>query len=129
MGDRLVKIFAEDEWGGHRPGCSYVTPLSAGRLLDSPRHAARFVSLIPYTKLDAVGTGTGAGRMEVWNHFHTFLSLRRVDCEDHAILLCSLLLGFGLDAYVCVGTVQDQGAGGSMRDHVWSSPGQGATEQ
>lgn len=26
------------------------------------------------------------------------------DCEDHAILLCSLLLGFGLDAYVCVGT-------------------------
>ena len=26
------------------------------------------------------------------------------DCEDHALLLCSLLLGFGLDAYVCVGT-------------------------
>ena len=41
------------------------------------------------------------------------------DYEDHAILLCSLLLGFGLDAYVCVGTVQDQGAGGTIRDHVW----------
>ncbi|XP_044282379.1 centrosomal protein of 76 kDa isoform X2 [Varanus komodoensis] len=26
------------------------------------------------------------------------------DCEDHANLLCSLLLGFGLDAFVCVGT-------------------------
>ena len=26
--ERLVKIFAEDEWGGHRPVCSYVTPLS-----------------------------------------------------------------------------------------------------
>lgn len=26
------------------------------------------------------------------------------DCEDHATLLCSLMLGFGLDAYVCVGT-------------------------
>jgi len=25
------------------------------------------------------------------------------DCEDHALLLCSLLLGFGLNAYVCVG--------------------------
>ncbi len=100
--------------------CSYVTPLSAGRLLDSPRHAARFVSLIPYTKVDAVGSGNaGSGRMEVWNHFHTFLSLRRGDCEDHAILLCSLLLGFGLDAYVCVGTVQDPGVGGSVRDHVW----------
>nr|XP_033790015.1 centrosomal protein of 76 kDa isoform X5 [Geotrypetes seraphini] len=26
------------------------------------------------------------------------------DCEDHANLLCSLLLGYGLDAYVCIGT-------------------------
>ncbi len=26
------------------------------------------------------------------------------DCEDHAVLLCSLLLGFGLRAYVCIGT-------------------------
>ncbi|RMC15599.1 hypothetical protein DUI87_07801 [Hirundo rustica rustica] len=26
------------------------------------------------------------------------------DCEDHANLLCSLLLGFGLEAFVCVGT-------------------------
>ena len=26
------------------------------------------------------------------------------DVEDHAVLLCSLLLGFGLDAYVCIGT-------------------------
>lgn len=26
------------------------------------------------------------------------------NCEDHAVLLCSLLLGFGLEAYVCVGT-------------------------
>ena len=26
------------------------------------------------------------------------------DCEDHAVLLCSLLQGFGLNAYVCVGT-------------------------
>ena len=115
--ERLVKIFAEDEWGGHRPVCSYVTPLSAGRLLDSPRHAARFVSLIPYTKVEAVGSGSGQGRMEVWNHFHTFLSLGRGDCEDHAILLCSLLIGFGLDAYVCVGTVNEPN--GTVRDHVW----------
>ena len=26
------------------------------------------------------------------------------ECEDHAVLLCSLLLGFGLDSYVCIGT-------------------------
>ena len=38
---RLVKIFAPDETGVNRPVCSYVRPLRAGRLLDSPRHAAR----------------------------------------------------------------------------------------
>ena len=25
-------------------------------------------------------------------------------CEDHAVLLCSLLLGYGLNAYICMGT-------------------------
>ena len=35
------------------------------------------------------------------------------DCEDHATLLCSLLLGFGLDAYVCVGTKAKN------TPHVW----------
>ncbi len=34
------------------------------------------------------------------------------DSEDHAVLLCNLLLGFGLDAYVCVGT-------NSEGSHAW----------
>ncbi len=113
--NRLVKIFAEDEWGGHKPVCYFVQPLRAGRVLDSPRHAARFVSLIPYTKIEAVGAG--AGRAEIWHTFHTFLSMRKGDCEDHAVLLCSLLLGFGLDAYVCIGTVIDNNE--NERDHLW----------
>ena len=77
-----MKIFAEDEWGGHGGlVCYFVQPLRAGRVLDSPRHAARFVSLIPYTKIEAVGAG--AGRAEIWHTFHTFLSMRKGDCEDH----------------------------------------------
>lgn len=36
-------------------------------------------------------------------HSHSVLFCAQ-DCEDHAVLLCSLLLGFGLDAYVCCGT-------------------------
>ncbi|XP_048219411.1 centrosomal protein of 76 kDa isoform X3 [Perognathus longimembris pacificus] len=35
---RLVKIFAQDENGINRPVCSYVKPLRAGRLLDTPRY-------------------------------------------------------------------------------------------
>lgn len=48
----------------------------------------------------------------IWNTCHTFLSLGKGDLENHVLLLCSLLLGFGLDAYVCVGTVCSGGGGG-----------------
>lgn len=39
------------------------------------------------------------------------------DVEDHAVLLCSLLLGFGLDAYVAVGTRLDKE--GVEEEHAW----------
>ena len=99
--DRLVKIFAQDENGHNRPTCSYVYPMRAGRLLDTPRQAARFVSLIGYEKPQTVGAGE---KSEQWTSMHSFLARNKGDCEDHAVLLCSLLLGFGLDAYVCIGT-------------------------
>ncbi|PFX21677.1 Centrosomal protein of 76 kDa [Stylophora pistillata] len=98
--NRLVKIFAQDECGTNRPVCLFVCPLRAGRLLDSPRHAARFVSLLGYEHAPSVG----GGKAEMWSSLHAFLCKGKGDCEDHAVLLCSLLLGFGLNAYVCVGT-------------------------
>lgn len=112
--NRLVKIFAENEWGDHEPVCSFVRPLRAGRLLQTAREAARFVSLIPYTREEMIG----GGRLEVWHTPHTFISKGCGDCEDHALLLCNLLLGFGLHAFVCLGTVQDS-PGEPERDHVW----------
>jgi len=112
--NRLVKIFAENESGDHEAACVFLQPLRAGRLIDTPHHAARFVSLIPFAREEAVG----GGRMEVWHSPHSFLSKGRGDCEDHALLLCSLLLGFGLQAYVCIGTVQEEDDE-FERDHVW----------
>lgn len=100
---KLVKIFAQDENGVNRPVCSYVRVLRAGRLLESPRQAARFVSLLGLEKAPVVGGG-GGGKQEQWCSLLAFLCRNKGDCEDHATLLCSLLLGFGLDAYVCVGT-------------------------
>lgn len=97
---RLVKIFAQDECGTNHPVCSFVCPLRAGRLLDSPRQAARFVSLLGYEHAPSVG----GGKAEMWSSLFAFLCKGKGDCEDHAALLCSLLLGFGLSAYVCVGT-------------------------
>ncbi|KAJ8013424.1 hypothetical protein DPEC_G00053120 [Dallia pectoralis] len=100
---KMVKIFAQDENGMNRPVCSYVRVLRAGRLLESPRQAARFVSLMGLERAPLVGGGGGA-KQEQWCSLFTFLCRSKGDCEDHASLLCSLLLGFGLDAYVCVGT-------------------------
>uniref|UniRef100_A0A8C5QYR8 Centrosomal protein of 76 kDa n=1 Tax=Leptobrachium leishanense TaxID=445787 RepID=A0A8C5QYR8_9ANUR len=98
---RLVKIFAQDENWVNRPVCSYVRSLRAGRLLDTPRQAARFVSVLGFEKAPVVG---GGGKQEQWCTLLAFLCRNKGDCEDHCNLLCSLLLGFGLDAYVCVGT-------------------------
>ncbi|XP_068788229.1 centrosomal protein of 76 kDa isoform X3 [Struthio camelus] len=99
---RLVKIFAQDENGINRPVCSYIRPLRAGRLLDTPRQASRFVSVLGYERAPVIGGG--GGKQEQWCTLLAFLCRNKGDCEDHANLLCSLLLGYGLEAFVCVGT-------------------------
>ena len=97
---RSVTMFAMAEDGTRRFVSTFVAPLAAGRCLDSALHAARFVRLIPFEKEVKIG----GERSGIWATPHTFLSLGKGDIENHVLLLCSLLLGFGLDAYVCVGT-------------------------
>ena len=72
---RLVKIFARDEAGLSKPVCAYVQLLRAGRMLDGPRHAARFVSLIPFERASSVGHGGCC--TEVWSSLHTMLCQRK----------------------------------------------------
>jgi centrosomal protein CEP76 len=110
-----VRIFAPDESGVSRCVCSYVKPVRAGRMVDSPRHAARFVSLIPFERR----AGVGGRRVDTWQSWHTFLSKCRGDVEDHSTLLCSLLLGFGLNAYVVIGTAYDTDGEDETREHSW----------
>jgi centrosomal protein CEP76 len=98
----LNKKLIQDENGVNRLVCSYIKPMRTGRLLDSPRQAARFVSLIGYSKISS-SFGINE-KTEQWLHLHTFLVKNGGDSENHSILLCNLLLGFGLDAYVCIGT-------------------------
>jgi len=104
--NRTVKIFAQDETGVNRCVCCYVEPLRSSRIISSPKIATRFVSAFPYEKHSIVGIST---RCEQWLSTHAFLAAKKGDHQDHSNLLCSLLLGFGLDAYVCVG-VKDNGA-------------------
>ena len=73
---RLVKIFAQDEMGRSRSVCSFVQPLRAGRLIEGPRQAARFVSLIPFEARSCVGAGSGTGG-NVWCSLHSMLCQRK----------------------------------------------------
>lgn len=54
----------------NRPVNSFVKPLRGGRLLDSARHAARFVSLIHHEKVQSLG---GGSKTEQWTNAHAFL--------------------------------------------------------
>ena len=100
---RPVKIFAMSELGTQRPVTAYVRPLRADRLLESPMQAAHFVSLIRHERAHAA-SGAGAALTDVWRTNLATLATKAGDTEEHAVLLCCLLLGFGLDAFVCVGT-------------------------
>ncbi len=100
---RLVPLLAADENSKQQCVCTLISPLQAERCLDTPLHAARFVRLIPYARRTRIG-----GAYSPASQFRSpaaTLAQRQGDAEDHALLLASLLLGFGLDAYVAVGTV------------------------
>ncbi|EGD78276.1 hypothetical protein PTSG_09340 [Salpingoeca rosetta] len=105
---RLVKLFASDENATRKPVCVCLQRVKPGRALETPREAARFVSLLPYQRREmSGGLDTGAAvRWEQWSSTHAFLCAGQGDVEDHALLLVGLLLEFGLNAFICLGTKQ-----------------------
>jgi centrosomal protein CEP76 len=129
--DRRIRLVAEDECGRHRFVCGFVSPnVHCPRSVDGPRFAARFVSLIPF-KRDVSLSGE---RVSTWHSAQCTSVRLQGDVEDHALLLCSLLLSWGMDAWVCYGTIYDadhQGNGGAdgagnsnpvsrqFRPHYW----------
>lgn len=42
-------------------------------------------------------------RQTLFKRFHSMIAGMQGTIDDHCHLLCSLLLGFGLKAYVCIG--------------------------
>lgn len=93
-----LKIFAISEFGSQLV-TSYVTPLQC-REIATPLEAARFVSLLP-TVPELASPSRGA----IWLTYPSFLACGRCSATSHALLLCSLLLGFGLNAFVVLGVL------------------------
>lgn len=101
----LIKLIAEDECGQNRVCCDFIRPIYPPRsshLANGPRFAARFVSLIPLKRACSLS----GGRREQWLPTQAMLLRRSGDVEDHANLLCSLLLGWGMNAFVCSGYIR-----------------------
>jgi centrosomal protein CEP76 len=73
-----------------------ISPLFNIRGIDSPNHALRFCSLIPFVENQLNKKG-------IHKRFSSILGSNEGSVDDHCHLLCSLLLGFGLKAYVCIG--------------------------
>lgn len=129
--ERRVKVFAAGANGRLLPVTHFVAPLLPDRALDTPADAARFVSAVQFERPeDAVGellpraalgsaggaSGGAGASQDAWCPLFVFLVQRRGDVASHATLLCSLLLGFGLDAYCVVGA---RASDGGRATHMW----------
>ncbi|CCW68626.1 unnamed protein product [Phytomonas sp. Hart1] len=106
MKKRKVKLFANTMSGRMVPLTHFVTPIQSVYGLTSPFNALRFVSL-----LKVIGEGEessffpkGSNDSETWLSTFIFLSQKQGHPCNHASLLCSLLLGFGIDAYCAIGS-------------------------
>ena len=107
--ERPLKLIAYSEDGFQRCVCDFVKPLSSNRRLKTPKQAAYWTSLLA---TDAMSQFLGNAGSR-WSSFETVLARGSAQSEERALLLCSLLLGFGLDAYVCYGLDESQ------RTHAW----------
>ena len=99
---RPIRLTAVDEFGADVAVTAFVHPIHAD-CLDTPADAVRFVRLITHRPTVTVG---GVSR-ESWSYPQTTLIQRHGDVIDHCNLLCALLSGFGLNAYVCHGRIMD----------------------
>ena len=84
---------------------TFIWPLQAERLIDSPRIAQRFVSSLELERIPDLGI---AGEKEIWTSAISLLSSRKGDHVSHNLLLCSFLIGFGLNAFVALGVKQNK---------------------
>lgn len=87
-----------------QPICSFIFPLQPSRFLETPSHALRFVSLIPLSEKRKIDF--------YFNSYHAIFTQKNASISEKSALLCSLLLGFGINAYVAVGTALDN-------DHIF----------
>ncbi|CAL4061124.1 unnamed protein product, partial [Meganyctiphanes norvegica] len=100
LSSRPVRIFAMDERGKNRFVCEFVQRFECGSFLHSPQEASRWISLLPSFASQQPPMGT----ISPWLTLVSAISARTLTADTRSSLLCSILLGFGLNAWICCGT-------------------------
>ena len=127
--DRMRIISAEDQDAVVHFFPEYLAKVPPPKELrdaaDAPMQVARLVRCITWeedrTSFKKEHTA-GSQSCDVWQSLPFFLAMKKGDFEDHALLLANLLLGLGLDAYVCVGRLRRNKHGRHNKldkRHVW----------
>ena len=117
-----------DEHGTARVLPELLVPILPPRSLARAAQVARMVRCVTWTLDDererqkegsaskrAGAAAAAAG--DIWHSVRWLLDVQRGGLAEHALLMVSLLLGMGCDAYVCVGRLHDARAG--QKRHVW----------
>lgn len=110
---RLVS--AEDQDAVEHLFCEYLSPQQPPTDMSDPMHIARMVRCVTWADDSVIFKKDS--RKDVWQSPPFFMMMRQGDTEDHALLMCNLLLGLNLDAYVCVGRLR--GCSEREKRHVW----------
>ncbi|TNJ29987.1 Centrosomal protein [Giardia muris] len=101
---RRVLTYALRDDGLKVPITTLVQP-TITRALQTPRHCSRFVQLMSPASSFAAPEGcfNGDERRSIWSRVHTTLTRGTASPEDKAVLLCSLLRGYQIPAFVALG--------------------------
>lgn len=99
------------------PLTHFVQPIVVPLKYSQPAHLLHWIGGIGF-EISSQQESTGLIPEQGWKEPETVLTKRKGTIQDHAILLCCVLLSLKKDAYVCKGIVRDSQSG-LMAEHVW----------
>lgn len=100
------------------PLMAFLARITTDQKYSQPTYLLHWMNCISFSSMKSQDN-TGMIQHAGWKDPQNMLSARKGPVQDHALLLCSILLGSGHDAYVCKGTIRDKDKGGRLVDHCW----------
>ncbi|KAL7068197.1 C2 domain-containing protein [Cryptosporidium serpentis] len=94
------------------PLCAFISPIAVPTQIANEGSLLHWISNFLY--ITTPQQLKPPGRLPKWHSPNLLLVSKKGGIGDHALLLCSCLLGMGYDAYVCRGTIEN----GTI-EHVW----------